>query len=74
MLGVDKPDAMLSLSSFEMLHHGKTVMGSFIGGLKPKSHVPILLQRCMDKVMDLIFLSSSFVTLTLIISLSIFRN
>ena len=49
---MDRPDATLSLNSFEMLHHGKTVMGSFFGGLKPKSHIPILLQSFMDKVIN----------------------
>jgi S-(hydroxymethyl)glutathione dehydrogenase/alcohol dehydrogenase len=49
-VGVDKPGARLSLSSSEVLHDGKTLMGSVYGGLKPKSHVPILLKRYMDKV------------------------
>ncbi|MED6124655.1 hypothetical protein PIB30_061007 [Stylosanthes scabra] len=48
--GVYKPGAMLSLSSYEVLHDGKTLMGSLFGGLKQKTHVPILLKRYMDKI------------------------
>ncbi|RHN68852.1 putative alcohol dehydrogenase [Medicago truncatula] len=53
VLGVDKPGARLSLSSSEVLHDGKSLMGSVYGGLKPKSHVPILLKRYMDKELQL---------------------
>ncbi|KAK7306759.1 hypothetical protein VNO77_44715 [Canavalia gladiata] len=53
VLGVDKPGARLSLSSYEVLHDGKSLMGSLFGGLKPKSHVPILLKRYMDKELQL---------------------
>ncbi|KAK7316614.1 hypothetical protein RJT34_00206 [Clitoria ternatea] len=53
VLGVDQPGAMLSLSSYDVLHQGKTLMGSLFGGLKPKCHVPILLKRYMDKELQL---------------------
>ncbi|CAK8566837.1 unnamed protein product [Lathyrus sativus] len=53
VLGVDKPEARLSFSSSEVLHDGKSLMGSLYGGLKPKSHVPILLKRYMDKELQL---------------------
>ncbi|XP_061354564.1 alcohol dehydrogenase-like 7 [Gastrolobium bilobum] len=53
VLGVDKPGSRLSLSSSEVLHDGKSLMGSLFGGLKPKSHVPILLKRYMDKELQL---------------------
>ncbi|KAL1293306.1 alcohol dehydrogenase-like 7 isoform X2 [Arachis ipaensis] len=53
VVGVDKPGAMLSLSSYEVLHDGKTLMGSLFGGLKPKTHVPILLKKYMDKELQL---------------------
>ncbi|KAL6317886.1 hypothetical protein AAG906_030640 [Vitis piasezkii] len=52
MVGVDKPGAMLNFSSVEMLHCGKSVMGSIYGGLKPKSHIPVLLQRLVDKELN----------------------
>ncbi|XP_023765777.1 alcohol dehydrogenase-like 7 isoform X1 [Lactuca sativa] len=53
ILGVDQPEAMLTLSSFEVLHSGKSIMGSLFGGLKPKSDIPVLIKRCMDKELQL---------------------
>ena len=50
VLGVDMPGAKLSLSSFEVLHSGKSLMGSLFGGLKAKSDIPILLKKYLDKV------------------------
>ncbi|KAH9693691.1 Alcohol dehydrogenase-like 7 [Citrus sinensis] len=53
VLGVDQPGSQLSLSSFEVLHSGKILMGSLFGGLKAKSDIPILLKRYMDKELEL---------------------
>ncbi|XP_050215138.1 alcohol dehydrogenase-like 7 [Mercurialis annua] len=53
VLGVDKPGAQLSLSSFEVLHSGKILTGSLFGGLKAKSDIPILLKRYMDRELQL---------------------
>ncbi|CAK8538551.1 unnamed protein product [Lathyrus sativus] len=53
VLGVDKPESMLSLNCNGVLVQGKTLMGSLYGGLKPKSDVPILLKRYMDKELKL---------------------
>lgn len=39
----------LTFSPYEILK-GRTVVGSFFGGLKPKTDVPRLLQKYMDKV------------------------
>lgn len=50
MLGVDKPGSQLTFSSFDVLHSGKSLMGSLFGGLKAKSDIPILLRRYVDKV------------------------
>lgn len=50
VVGVDKPGARISFSSNEVLHLGKTVQGSLFGGLKPKSDIPILIKRYIDKV------------------------
>lgn len=50
MLGVDKPGSLLNFSSYDILHHGKTVMGSLFGGTKPKSDIPTLLKWYTDKV------------------------
>ncbi|KAL0557393.1 hypothetical protein IC582_005931 [Cucumis melo] len=53
VLGVDKPGAILSLSSSDMLFHGKSLMGSLYGGLKPKSDIPTLLKWYTDKKLEL---------------------
>lgn len=52
MLGVDKPGAQLSFSSAEILVDGKTLTGCLFGGLKPKSDIPMLVKRYMDKVFE----------------------
>ncbi|KAL5076305.1 hypothetical protein RYX36_015289 [Vicia faba] len=53
VLGFDKPGSKLSLSSSEVLHDGKTLKGNLFGGLKPKSHVSVLLKQYMDKELQL---------------------
>ncbi|XP_052203619.1 alcohol dehydrogenase-like 7 [Diospyros lotus] len=53
VIGVDKPGAKLSFSSFEVLHGGKQIMGSLFGGLKAKSDIPVLLKWYMDKELRL---------------------
>ncbi|KAH1211682.1 Alcohol dehydrogenase-like 7 [Glycine max] len=53
VLGVDKPGSKLNLSCSEVHVCGKSLRGCLFGGLKPKSHVPILLKRYMDKQLNL---------------------
>ncbi|XP_073124489.1 alcohol dehydrogenase-like 7 [Henckelia pumila] len=53
VLGVDKPGARISFSSGEVVLFGKTVQGSLFGGLKPKSDIPILIKRYIDKELEL---------------------
>ncbi|KAK9272476.1 hypothetical protein L1049_002849 [Liquidambar formosana] len=53
VLGVDKPGSLLSFTSYEVLHSGKSLMGSLFGGLKAKSDIPILLKRYMNKELQL---------------------
>ncbi|KAI3778475.1 hypothetical protein L2E82_07808 [Cichorium intybus] len=53
VVGLDNPTAMLTLSSFELLYSGKSIMGSFFGGLKPKTDIHILGKRYMDKELQL---------------------
>ncbi|RYR00267.1 hypothetical protein Ahy_B07g088373 [Arachis hypogaea] len=53
VLGVDKPESKLSLNTREILFNGKSLIGCLFGGLKPKSHVPVLLKRYMDKELKL---------------------
>ena len=55
-MGVDKAGSKLSFSSSEVLTSGKSLMGSLFGGLKPKSDIPILLKRYIDKVIIFIFI------------------
>lgn len=53
VVGVDKPGSQLSLSSYDVLHYGKTLTGSLFGGLKPKYDIPILLNRYVNKELQL---------------------
>ncbi|KAL1542847.1 alcohol dehydrogenase-like 7 isoform X1 [Salvia divinorum] len=53
VLGVDTPDAMLKFRSTELLVNGKTILGSLFGGLKPRSDIPILVKKYMDKELEL---------------------
>ncbi|KAL8126396.1 alcohol dehydrogenase-like 7 [Apium graveolens] len=53
VVGVDKPGALLSFTSYEVLHHGKTLAGSLFGNLKPKSDIHLLVKRYMDKELEL---------------------
>ncbi|KAL6506641.1 hypothetical protein OROHE_022473 [Orobanche hederae] len=53
VLGVDKPGAKLTFESFDILHLGKSIMGSLFGGLKPKSDIPILVKWYLDKELEL---------------------
>lgn len=53
VVGLDDPSSMLNLSSFELLYSGKSIMGSFFGGLKPKTDIGILGKRYMDKELQL---------------------
>ncbi|CAI9296373.1 unnamed protein product [Lactuca saligna] len=53
VVGLDDPSSMLTLSTFELLYSGKSLMGSFFGGLKPKTDINILGKRYMDKELQL---------------------
>ncbi|KAL6867698.1 hypothetical protein ACP4OV_015722 [Aristida adscensionis] len=52
ILGLEKDGKPISLPSFELLY-GKCVMGSLFGGIKPKTDIPILAQKCMNKELEL---------------------
>lgn len=52
ILGVESRGAPLSLGSYEILR-GRTVVGSYFGGLKPKSDVPLLAQKYLDQELNL---------------------
>nr|GFA50319.1 alcohol dehydrogenase-like 7 [Tanacetum cinerariifolium] len=53
VLGVDKLDATLTFNSFEVLHSGKPLMGSYFGGLKPKSDIHIFEKCYLDNELQL---------------------
>ncbi|XP_062165095.1 alcohol dehydrogenase-like 7 [Alnus glutinosa] len=54
MVGVARPGSELGLSFHDVLNAGgKSIMGSIFGGLKPKSDIPILLKRYLDKELQL---------------------
>ncbi|KAL9316094.1 hypothetical protein ACSQ67_017095 [Phaseolus vulgaris] len=54
VVGLEKPGSKLSLGCPELLlNGGKSLEGCVFGGLKPKSHVPILIKRYLDKELNL---------------------
>ncbi|WVZ55783.1 hypothetical protein U9M48_006402 [Paspalum notatum var. saurae] len=52
ILGLGKDSDQVSLPSLELLF-GRCVMGTVLGGLKPKSDIPILAKKCIDKELEL---------------------
>ncbi|KAL6626952.1 hypothetical protein ACP70R_030678 [Stipagrostis hirtigluma subsp. patula] len=52
ILGVEKDGQPICLPPFELLN-GKCVMGSIFGGIKPKTDIPILAEKCMNKELEL---------------------
>uniref|UniRef100_A0A0D9VQJ4 Cinnamyl-alcohol dehydrogenase n=1 Tax=Leersia perrieri TaxID=77586 RepID=A0A0D9VQJ4_9ORYZ len=52
ILGLEMDGQPLCLPSFEFLF-GKCVMGSLFGGMKPKTDLPILAEKCMNKELEL---------------------
>ncbi|KAL6216321.1 hypothetical protein ACLB2K_009544 [Fragaria x ananassa] len=53
VLGVDKPGSQVIISSSDILTTGKSLTGVIFGGLKPKSDIPILLNRYINKELQL---------------------
>jgi len=48
---LEKNNEPISLPCLDLLS-GKCVMGSYFGGLKPKTDVPVLVQKCINKVAE----------------------
>ncbi|KAL9228734.1 hypothetical protein vseg_004283 [Gypsophila vaccaria] len=48
ILGVETHGTPMSINTWNMMS-GKTVTGSLFGGIKPKSDIPVLAQRCMNQ-------------------------
>ncbi|XP_021732244.1 alcohol dehydrogenase-like 7 [Chenopodium quinoa] len=53
VLGVDKPNSKLSLSSHDVLHNGKILTGSLFGGIKAKTDISTLVKWYLDKKLRL---------------------
>ncbi|XP_057974342.1 alcohol dehydrogenase-like 7 [Malania oleifera] len=53
VLGVDRPEAQLSINSLDVLESKKILTGCLFGGLKAKSDIPILVKWYMDKELQL---------------------
>ncbi|XP_041021658.1 alcohol dehydrogenase-like 2 isoform X1 [Juglans microcarpa x Juglans regia] len=52
IIGVEMHGSPLTISPYELLR-GKSVIGSFFGGLKPKSDIPLLIKKYLDKELSL---------------------
>ncbi|GJN30530.1 hypothetical protein PR202_gb18843 [Eleusine coracana subsp. coracana] len=52
ILGTEQNSEPVCLPSIELMF-GKCVMGSLFGGIKPKTDIPILAQKCMNKELEL---------------------
>lgn len=52
IIGVEMHGSPLTLSPYDILK-GKTITGSLFGGLKPKSDLPLLAQKYLDKELNL---------------------
>ncbi|XP_062213567.1 alcohol dehydrogenase-like 2 [Phragmites australis] len=52
ILGLERDSEPVCLPSIELLY-GKCVMGSLFGGIKPKTDIPILAGKCMNKELEL---------------------
>ncbi|KAE8056935.1 hypothetical protein FH972_013667 [Carpinus fangiana] len=52
ILGVERHGSPFTVSPGELLR-GRTVIGSLFGGLKPKSDIPLLAQKYLDKELSL---------------------
>jgi hypothetical protein len=51
ILGTDTAAAPVSISS-SAIKRGRSVTGALLGGIKPKDDIPVLAQKCLDKVAD----------------------
>jgi len=49
VLGVDGSAAPISIPSFDIMR-GRSVVGSYFGGIKPKDDIPVLANKCLHKV------------------------
>ncbi|KAG2638429.1 hypothetical protein PVAP13_2NG594300 [Panicum virgatum] len=52
VLGVDGSAAPISIPSFDIMR-GRSVVGSYFGGIKPKDDIPVLANKCLHKELEL---------------------
>ncbi|RLN35309.1 alcohol dehydrogenase-like 7 [Panicum miliaceum] len=52
ILGTATGVAPISIPSLEIMR-GRSVVGSYLGGIKPKDDIPVLAQKCLDKELEL---------------------
>ncbi|KAL5074921.1 hypothetical protein RYX36_013905 [Vicia faba] len=52
IIGVEMHGSPLTLSPYDIIR-GKTITGSLLGGLKPKSDIPLLAQKYLDNELNL---------------------
>ncbi|PVH65273.1 hypothetical protein PAHAL_2G451000 [Panicum hallii] len=52
VLGVDGSAAPISIPSLDIMR-GRSVVGSYLGGIKPKDDIPVLARKCLDKELEL---------------------
>ena len=52
ILGLGNQTDLLCVPALELLF-GKCLMGSALGGIKPKTDIPILAEKCMSKELEL---------------------
>ncbi|GMH22566.1 hypothetical protein Nepgr_024409 [Nepenthes gracilis] len=52
LIGFDISGTPLKLNSLDLLQ-GRSVMGSFLGGVKPKLDIPVLVKKYLDKELNL---------------------
>ncbi|CAN6184800.1 unnamed protein product [Urochloa humidicola] len=52
ILGANGSAAPISISSLDIMR-GRSVVGSYFGGIKPKDDIPVLAQKCLDKELEL---------------------
>ncbi|GAB2290683.1 hypothetical protein Dimus_024958 [Dionaea muscipula] len=53
MVGADMSGTPIQLSSQLMLHGSRHIAGSLLGGIKPKSDIPVLVQKYLNKELRL---------------------
>lgn len=62
LLGVEMHGSPLTLSPYE-IQTGRSITGSMFGGLKPKSDIPLLAKKYLDKVIKFTQITNHYMML-----------